>query len=260
VITIAFVLLYWLANHFAFRSARGTATGPGGLVDERAIVGASLVGLSMFATLFLASVLAVFLTFASVRGDAEIGLLQPLAVRPVGRPLILIGRWVGANVVCMGYGLFLYTASVVVTGSTGGWWPAQPAPPAAYLAGAIVVVTTISVLGSVFLTTITNGIAVLMVYGAGLLAGLLGQIGHAIASPSLTRTATIATWILPFEALYQGGLHALTADTTGVTRFIVQLGPLGGAEPAGDLLAPYALVYVTIVGGLSLYAFTRRDL
>ena len=47
----------------------------------------------MFATLFLGVVLAVFLTLGAVRGDAERGLLQPLIVRPVGRPTLLLARW-----------------------------------------------------------------------------------------------------------------------------------------------------------------------
>ena len=47
---------------------------------------ATLLGLAMFATLFLGTVLAVFLTLGAVRGDAERGLLQPLLVRPVDAP------------------------------------------------------------------------------------------------------------------------------------------------------------------------------
>ena len=38
----------------------------------------TILGLAMFATLFLGTILAVFLTLGAVRGDAERGLLQPL--------------------------------------------------------------------------------------------------------------------------------------------------------------------------------------
>ncbi len=55
------------------------------LVDEQTVVGSTLFGLAMFATLFLGAVLAIFLTIGIVRGDAESGLLQPLVVRPLGR-------------------------------------------------------------------------------------------------------------------------------------------------------------------------------
>ena len=51
----------------------------------RSSPGATLLGLSMFATLFLGAILAVFLTLNAVRGDAERGLLQPMIVRPLPR-------------------------------------------------------------------------------------------------------------------------------------------------------------------------------
>ncbi len=54
----------------------------------------------MFATLFLGSVLAVFLRLSAVRGDAERGLLQPLVVRPVGRTALLAARFLAAAAVC----------------------------------------------------------------------------------------------------------------------------------------------------------------
>ena len=64
----------------------------------------------MFATLFLGVVLAVFLTLGVVSGDAERGLLQPLVVRPVGRSTLLLSRFAGASLVCVGYVLAVYFA------------------------------------------------------------------------------------------------------------------------------------------------------
>jgi hypothetical protein len=72
--------------------------------------------------------------------------------------------------------------------------------------------------------------------------------------------ATAASWALPFEALYQAGLHALTADTTGLTGVIVQLGPFGGAQEAGAGLWVWAVVYLALVGAAARLAFARRDL
>ena len=99
-----------------------------------------------------------------------------------------------------------------------------------------------------------------MLFGAGLVAGLLGQIGEAIGSETLSDVATTASWLLPFEALYQSALGALTADTVGFTRLAIDLGPFGGAEDFGPLLWPWAIVYLGLVGTLALKAFARRDL
>ena len=83
---------------------------------------------------------------------------------------------------------------------------------------------------------------------------------EALASGTLTNVARAASWALPFEALYQSALGALTADTVGFTRLAIDLGPFGGAQSFGPLLGPWALVYLGLVGAVALAGFTRRDL
>jgi Cu-processing system permease protein len=229
-------------------------------VDAEELAGATLFGLSMFATLFLGTVLAVFLTLGVVRGDAERGLLQPLVVRPIGRTTLLVARFVGAAVTCTGYVLLVYFSAMLITRATGGWWPDRVLSPGLELAGAVCLIAAISLLGSVFLTSTANGIAVFMVVGAGLVAGLLGQVGEAIQSSTLESISTYTTWALPFEALYQDALSAITADTRGITRVIVELGPFGGAQESGGLLWVWAAAYLSLVGAVAAAGFARRDL
>jgi hypothetical protein len=224
------------------------------------VAGSTLLGLAMFATLFLGTVLATFLTLSTARGDAERGLLQPLVVRPLGRATLLLGRFAGAAAVCAAYVAVLYILSVVIIEGTGGWSPDRIVMPGLALMAAVVVMTAVSVLGSVFLSTTANGIAVFMVFGAGLVAGLLGQIGEGIASDTLKDIGTIGALALPFEALYQAALHGLTTDTTGAAAFIVQLGPFGGGHEFGAGLWPWALAYVGLVGAVAVWGFRRRDL
>jgi Cu-processing system permease protein len=264
VLTLAFLGLYGLGTKQAFDEVR-ELEGPGGAaveagVDTTVVVGATLFGLSMFATLFLGTVLAVFLTLGVVRGDAERGLLQPLVVRPVGRGALLLGRWVGAVAVCVPYALVVFLAAALLTRWAGGFWPDRIALPGLGLAAAVAILAALSLLGSVFLSATANGIAVFMVFGAGLVSGLLGQIGEALQSDTLERVAEVSSWLLPFEALYQAGLSAITADTSGFTRFAVQLGPFGGAQQGGPFLWPWALVYLLGVGALAVAGFRRRDL
>jgi Cu-processing system permease protein len=258
VLTLAFLALYAFGAHEAFKDAR-RLNGLAGL-EEKTLVGSTLVGLAMFVTLFLGVVLAVFLTLSVVRGDADRGLLQPLVVRPVGRTTLVVARFAAASAVCVAYVALVYAAAVVITGATGSWWPDRPVAVGLGLAAAVVVVVALSLLGSTVFTTTANGIAVFMVFGAGLAAGLLGQIGEALNSHTLHTIAAIASWALPFEALYQEGLHALTADVGGITGVAVQLGPFGGAQHAGPLLWPYAVLYVLVVGAVADVVFRRADL
>jgi ABC-type Na+ efflux pump permease subunit len=253
-------VLFWTANHYVFNEL-STITPPADVaVDTRTFVGAFMIGLALFATLFLGVVLAVFLTLGAVSGDAERGLLQPLVVRPVGRSQLLIARFLGASAVCSLYVVAVYFAAMVITGLTGHWWPDRILTPPLELAGAVVLVTAVSLLGSVVLSSIANGIAVFMLFGAGLVAGLLGSIGHAIDSHAIKHAATVAAWILPFEALYQDALRQITADASGLTGFLLQLGPFGGAYVHGWPIRLWSAAFLVIVGGCALAAFSRRDL
>ena len=99
-----------------------------------------------------------------------------------------------------------------------------------------------------------------MVFGAGLASGLIGQIGAALNSSALEQISSIASWALPFEAVYQDGLHALTADVHGATGVIVSLGPFGGAQDAGPLLFPWVLAYLVVVGLVANRILQRADL
>jgi ABC-type transport system involved in multi-copper enzyme maturation permease subunit len=259
VLTMLFLALYALGVWQAFKIVNDLGEGFAG-VDPKVVTGSTMFGLSMFGMLFLGVVLAVFLTLGAVRGDAERGLLQPLVVRPVTRGTQLGARLLAAGAVSAVYVIAVYAGCVLITGLIGGWWPDDAITPALALALGVVVVAALSLAGSVFLAQIANGIAVFMMFGAGLTAGLLRQVGHALNSHTLTTVGDVASWVLPFEALYQAGLAALTADTVGFTRFAIQLGPLGGAAPAGLALWLYTLAYLAAVAAAARASFMRRDL
>jgi Cu-processing system permease protein len=258
VLTVVFLALYGLGTWQAYKSVDVGELDNG--VELKIVAGAILLGLSMFATLFLGAILAVFLTLGAVRGDAERGLLQPLLVRPLSRGTFLLGRFVAAASVCVSYVIGVFLAAVVITHAFGGWWPDRIVLPALELGAGVAVLVALALAGSVVLSSTANGIAVFMLFGAGLTAGLLGQIGEALDSHTLSDVAKGTSWALPFEALYQEALAAITQDTVGFTRLAIDLGPFGGARTFGALLGPYTVAYLGTVAGLALWRFRRRDL
>ena len=259
-LTVAFLALYALGSHFAFADLEDRGFAGDALLDEQALIGGTIFGLAMFAVLFLGSVLAIFLTNGVVRGDADSGLLQPMVVRPLGRGTMLVARYLGAVATTTVYVVAVYAATVLITDVTGDWSPAHVVLPCLALAGGVAIVAALSVLVSVFLAATAQGIAVFMLFGGGLVAGLLGQIGDALSSPTLERIADVVEVILPFEALYQAGLYLITTDASGFTRAVIELGPFGGADQAGPGLIAFATGYAGAVLAVAVFAFARRDL
>ncbi len=258
-LTVLYLGLYTLGTWQAFKEVNENAHALRG-IEVRVVTASTLLGLNMFGTMFLGTILAVFLTLGAVRGDAERGLLQPLLVRPVPRRTLLLARFSAAALVCGAYVIVIFTIASVITWSFGDWWPDRFVEPALSLAAAVAILCALSLAGSIFLSSTTNGIAIFMIFGAGLVAGLLGQIGEAINSATLSSVATTASWILPFEGLYQSALGLLTVDTVGFTGVAIRLGPFGGAADFGPLLWPWAILYLGLVGALALRSFARRDL
>jgi ABC-type transport system involved in multi-copper enzyme maturation permease subunit len=179
-LSVAFLALYGIGVWRAFRDTAGFVAPDQIGLDPTVVTGATVLGLGMFATLFLGTVLAIFLTLGVVRGDAERGLLQPLVVRPVGRATLLLSRFMAAAGVCAVYVAVLFTIETVTTGLIGGWWPDDAAAAGAELAFAVVIVVALSLLGSIFLTATANGIAVFMIFG-GSAGGGVGVVLWAVA-------------------------------------------------------------------------------
>jgi Cu-processing system permease protein len=259
VLTAAFLALYGLGSKAVFDEVSNSNVGTE-LIKETTAAGGTLVGLGMFVTLFLGVVLAVFMTMSTARGDAERGVLQPLVVRPVGRRAVLLGRLGAASAVAAIYAVIVFGLLVLITWAVGDWTPDHVITPALSLAGALAIVTCLSVLGSIYLSTTANGIAIFMIFGAGLTAGLLGQIGEALDSDRLESISGTASHILPFEALYQAGLNELTSNTTGFTKVAIDLGPFGGAEAIGAGTLIWTALYAAAAIIIAMLGFSRTDL
>lgn len=260
-LTLSFGALYAWGVHELFQDVG--EFGGSAFLDARTLAGATILGLAMFGTLFLGVVLAVFLTLNAVRGDAERGLLQPVVVRPLGRGAYLLGRWAAAAAVSASYVVVAFLGAVLLTKLVADYTPDRIVVPALELAGAVAIVSALALLGSIMLGTTANGVGVLMVFGAGLLVGLLGSIGDALDSDTLSDVANVASWILPFEGLYRDALFQLVAEASsrgGVTGALVQLGPLGGSHDNPALFPLFCVAYAAAVGAVALLAFRRRDL
>jgi Cu-processing system permease protein len=263
VLTLLFLALFIVASVKALNAPASFIIGNGspiGRSQATSITSVTMLGLGVFASLFLATVLAVFLTLGAIRGDAERGLLQPLVVRPLGREELLLGRFVGAVAVCVGYVLALYALVVLIVHQAGGRWPDHIIGPGLALAAAVTVLVAISLLGSVFLSASANGIAVFMLYGAGLVSGLLSTIGATLGAHTVETIGRDIAVALPFEGLYQAALYALGSNQTGLARVVVNLGPFGSAHANSVVFDIWAAFYLAFIAVLATVGFKRRDL
>ena len=261
-LTVGFLALYGLGVWQIAKDADeigGVDSGNG--VESRTLAGATLLGLSMFATLFLGAILAVFLTLNAVRGDAERGLLQPMVVRPLPRAYVLLGRFLAAASVCAVYVIVVFVASAVLTDIFVDWWPDRVVVPALELAAAVAVIAALALAGSVVLSTHRErdrGLHALRRGPGGRAAGADrrgAELGHA-------RARVHDRLLVP---AVRGALPDRAAGASPPRRSASRASPSTSARsaarrPSGRWLAPFTVAYLAALGAAALWAFRRRDL
>jgi ABC-type transport system involved in multi-copper enzyme maturation permease subunit len=261
VLGAVFVVLYSLGIKFIWAEVvRDIATGRESRPAEmRQLVPATMFGLSMFATWFLSAVAATFLAAGGIRGEAERGVLQHVLVRPVARDTVLIARLAAAALLAVGFLLAVVVCCAVATRVVTDWWPAHMVRALLLLALGTTAITAFAVAFSVRLHGAAAGIATLMLFGTGLIGGLLEQLGAGIGVDSVRRSGEWVSTALPFEAMYQAALHELTRDIGGMTGIIVRLGPFGGAREASVGLVLWAMMWTAAIVALAAWRLRRRD-
>jgi Cu-processing system permease protein len=262
VLGVLFVVLYSLGVNFIWADVtEDLQTGmQGGDPEEvRQLVPSTLFGLAMFGTWFLAAVAATFLAAGGIRGDAERGILQHVLVRPVARHTVLVARMAAAALLATVFLVLVVGSCAIVTKLITDWAPANIVQALLLLSLGTTAITALAAAFSVRLHGAAAGIATLMLFGAGLLGGLLEQLGNGIGVRSVEDAGTWLSNALPYEAMYQASLHEITSDVTGVSGIVVQLGPFGGAREASAGLIAWAVVWTASIIALAAWRLRKRD-
>ena len=159
--------------------------------------------------------------------------------------------------------IVVFLASVVITHAFIDWWPDQLLVPALELGAGVAVIAALALGGSVVLSSTANGIAVFMLFGAGLVAGLLGQIAEPEALNSETlenvsRDRVLGAAVrgaLPVGAQRGHGRHRRLHPVRDQPR------PVRRRDRASARCScPFTVAYVAAIGAAALWAFRRRDL
>jgi Cu-processing system permease protein len=258
-----FVALYSVGIHFIWaevsREIESGKRGAGPAVEMRQLVPATMFGLSMFATWFLSAVAATFMAAGGIRGEAERGVLQHVLVRPVARHTVLLARLAAAALLAVGFLCAVLACCALATRLITGWQPGNLIEALLLLALGTTSVTAFATAFSVRLHGVAAGIASLMLFGVGLVGGLLEQLGTAIQVASVRQAGEWLSTALPFEVMYQAALHEITSEVTGVSGIVVRLGPFGGAREASAALVVWALVWTAAIIALAAWRLRRRD-
>ena len=249
----AFLLVFGAGVFFA----NAELTRNGNTFLERQAVFLLLTMAGLYAGNFLAALLAVLLPVDALSGEIDSGVMQTLAVKPVRRADIVLGKWIGYTIIAAGYLALLFFGVLFVVRVIAGHVPVHPARGLGLMLLEVALLVTVTIAGGTRLGTVANGVLALGFYGLGFIGGWVEQIG-ALAGIQSAKTMGIAVSLLsPADALWRMASYhlqpPLVRQMIGEVAFAV-------ASVPNALMVAWATAYLCVTLAWALRSFARRTL
>ena len=228
---------------------------------EARLAASTVLNLVMFGLSLIAALGTAFLAGPVLAGDIESGMALAVLARPVRRPAVLVGKWLGLVAFGSGFVVLAGLAQFLVLLATVGYWPPDPAGGLALLAAQTTVLLTLGLLLSTLISPMASGIVAVGLFGAAWIAGVVGAVGQALENDAVARVGDVSRMLLPTDGLWRGAMHAFqdpgllaTLSEEFDAHPFLSLTPLTGAYLA------WAVAWVVLMLGLAAALFLRRDL
>jgi Cu-processing system permease protein len=251
---LAFVALDAVGFHFI---VKGMPPDLGAVAEaQRRFSYAFFTLAGMYAVFSLSAMAAVLLPIDTLSGEIASGVAQTLATRPVRRSEILLGKWLAYVLVVVAYQALLGGGVLAVAAWTAHYVPPHLGAGLPLLALAAVVLVTLSIAGGARLATVTNGMLAFGLYGLAFIGGWVEQVGSWTHNQSARDVGTVASLVMPTEALWQRAAHELQPEMLAQ----LHLTPFSPVSVPSNAMIGWAAGWTAVVLGVALRGFAKRPL
>jgi ABC-2 type transport system permease protein len=225
------------------------------LVERRLVLNFAVMA-GLYAVNFLTVMTSAFMPVDTLSGEIASGVMQTVAAKPVRRSTIVLGKWLAYLLVVSGYLALMAGGTLVVARLITGFTPphVEQGLPLMWLEATLLL--TLSIACGTRLSTIASGVVVFGMYGLAFMGGWFEQIGTLMENGSARYLGTVASLIMPSEALWQRAAYMMQPP---IMRDL-HLTPFSPASLPSDAMVAWAAGYVVVTLGLALRWFRRRPL
>ena len=120
---------------------------------------------------------------------------------------------------------------------------------------------SLSLLGSTFLSTLTNGALAFMLYGIAWVGGLVEAIGSIFGNQPMVNAGILASLLIPSDALWKGASFHLQPVAMILAQNVTPAAnPFTSATPIAPAMLVYSVLYLAVCLLLAMRSFSARDL
>ena len=249
----AFLVLYSIGFYFVAKNVHHEV---GLTVVRQRLMMNFLTLAGLYATHFLTFMTAVLLPVDTLSGEISSGVIQTVASKPVHRSSIVLGKWLAFCIVSLLYFVVVAGGVLTIARVIGNFTPPSLEQGLPLMALEAVVYVSLSIAGGARLATVTNGILAFGLYGLAFIGGWVGQIGGFGGNVAAQNVGTVASLIMPTEALWQRAAYHMQP---AIMRDL-QMGPFSSASLPSVAIVWWAVAYALGALALGVRGFGKRAL
>lgn len=252
-LAVAFLALYGAGVHYGYKDM-ASHSGP-----VKALLAPMLLSIGLYFGSFIVAFLAVMAAVGAVSGEIESGIIHAVVPRPVRRSEIVAGKFIGYGFMLSIFAALFYVAVLLIVHfNTGLNTPVKLGAVGLFCLQPLILLA-VTLFGTTFLSTLANGIAVFMLYAAGVVGGMLEQIGTLANSQVLVNIGIVSSLVMPADSIYRKIVYTLLS-APGMSFSALMMGPFGsGTEPSVWMLG-YTGLYILGFLLLAIKIFSGRDI
>lgn len=255
VLSVIYLLLYGTGLYYA---GKELASGIGNNEMMKTMLYAQLSTMGLYLASFIISFLAIFSAIGTISAEAEKGILHAILARPIRRGELVLGKFLGYSSVIAIFGVFVFSAIAVLNNRLLGF-DFNNIPLAVFLfILQSILLLAVSIMGSTFLPTLGNGVAVFLLYSVALIGGFVEQIGAIVNSQKTIDVGIVTSLIMPSDAIYRKLIHTVLPPSINIIP--QALGPFGSTSTPSNAMVLYALLHIGIILAAAIYIFNKRDI
>ena len=247
-----FLLLFGVGFHLVVQNltAQGQPAIEAGLEYNLLTMG------GLYVVHFLAIMLAIVATVDAISGEISSHTVQSIVTKPLYRWQVIAGKWLGYVLMLVLYTGLLCAGILLESALIAGYTPPNLVAGVGLIVLQVAVLVSLSLLCGVFVSTLTNGVILFMLYGLAFIGSWVGQIGSLFHSSATDQIGVVSSLILPVEALWR-----LAANTMQPPLFNnIGFSPFSLGSVPSTAMVVYAALYIGALLVFAMRAFSQRDL
>ena len=250
---IAFLVLFGIGFHFIhadFMRHKGVAA-----VEIR--LGMTFITLAgLFVINFLTLMTAVLLPVDTMSGEIESGVMQTIAVKPIPRAAIVLGKWAAFAIVLACYLAMMSGGVLLIARLIGNITLQQLYVGLPLMALESLVLLTLSIAGGTRFSTVTNGVICFGLHGIAFIGSWVELIATMTSNETARNVGTIASLLMPSDSMWQLAAHHMQPPIMAD----LQLTPFSTPSVPTPAMVWWAAGYVIVTLAVALRQFRRRPL